>query len=51
MLSISQCREYLKGGERENLNDKQVEQIRNFLYALTKRIIAKEIVKNDFIDH
>lgn len=45
MLSITQCREYLKGGEKENLNDKQVEQIRNFLYAITKRFIAKEISK------
>ena len=51
MLSIAQCKEYLKGGGKENLNDKQIEQIRNFLYTLTKRIIAKEISKNDFIDH
>lgn len=36
MLSIDQCRRYLKN---KNLTDAEVEQIRNLLYALSVSII------------
>jgi hypothetical protein len=36
MLSISQCKEYL---EETNLDDKQVEELRDILYVISENLI------------
>lgn len=39
MMSVADCRQYLKG----EYTDEQVESMRNFLYALAKRIVKQEV--------
>lgn len=44
MLSIQECKKHLD--EQDEYDEKQIEQIRNFLYKIAKRIIEREI-KNE----
>jgi hypothetical protein len=39
MLTIQECRKYLK----VDISDKRVEEIRDYLYALSKEIIRKNV--------
>jgi hypothetical protein len=39
MLTIQECRKYLK----KDIPDKRVEEIRDYLYALNKEIIRKNV--------
>lgn len=39
MLTIQECRKYLN----KDISDKRVEEIRDYLYALSKEIIRKNV--------
>jgi ATP-dependent Zn protease len=39
MLTIQECRKYLK----KDLSDKRIEEIRDYLYALSKEVIRKNV--------
>lgn len=39
MLTIQECRKYLK----KDISDKRVEEIRDYLYSLSKEIIRKNV--------
>jgi hypothetical protein len=40
MLSIKECEKYLVG---KNLNEKRLEEIRDYLYAISKEIVRNNI--------
>jgi hypothetical protein len=40
MLTVKRCGAYLKN---KNLNDKEIEDVRNYLYLISKEIIQKNI--------
>ena len=39
MLTIEECRKYLK----KDISDKKVEEMRDYLYALSKEVIRKNV--------
>lgn len=44
MLTVEECRKYLKN---PSLKDEEIITVRNFLYALSERVIRTGIQKND----
>lgn len=40
MVSIETCKKYL---EKKNLTDKRIEEIRDYLYAISKEVIKNNI--------
>lgn len=44
MLSVADCRAHLKNSK---YNDEEIEKIRDFLYALSTRIIKQTVEEND----
>lgn len=44
MLSVADCRAYLINSK---YSDEEIENIRDFLYALSTRIIKKTVEEND----
>jgi hypothetical protein len=45
MLSVAECRSYLQDSK---YSDEEIENIRDFLYAFSTRIIKKTVEENDF---
>jgi hypothetical protein len=43
MLSVAECKAYLKNSK---YSDEEIENIRDFLYALSTRIIKKTVEEN-----
>ncbi|MCD4735113.1 MAG: hypothetical protein K8R53_03630 [Bacteroidales bacterium] len=47
MLSVNECRKFLKNDENQKLTDKEVEIIRDYFYEASGWIISYQKTKND----